>query len=263
MSGDPNSTSHFPEIKGIERIDDAEWAFYRDVIEAIRGVGQPFALGGTFASVYYTGIFRDTKDLDFFILPEARQQFIEALSSLGLTDYHDVEPYDRKWIYRGTKDGYIIDLIWDMANYRANLDSEWVTCGPMVDIRGEFVRILPIEELIWNKIYILQRPRCDWTDVLNLLYIRIEEIDWKRLLQKLEPDEYLFAGVLSVFLWMCPGRAKLIPTFVWDWVGMKMPQFNGEPEYIRHRVDLLDSRPWFIPTLKEGEEPFAPVIINK
>jgi hypothetical protein len=243
-------------LEGLEQIPDDQWHFYKEVIRAIRNTGEPFALGGAFAWAAFTGVFRNSKDIDFFILPETREKLIASINDIGLTDYFEKEPYDRKWIYRGTRDGWIADLIWDMANYRANLDPDWVNLGPDVIIRGEVVKVLPIEELIWNKLYILQRPRCDWTDVLNLIYLNVESIDWDRMIEKLAPDTHLLGGALSVFVWMCPGRAKLIPESVWEKVGLVMPHLNGDPDYIRHRVDLLDSRPWFIPALGEGELPF-------
>lgn len=246
-------------LGGLEQISNEQWQFYKEVIHAVRETGEPFALGGGFAWAAYAGVFRNGKDIDFFILPESRDTLIEAVNTIGLKDYFDVEPYDRKWIYRGTREGWIADLIWDMANYRANLDTDWVTLGPAVNIRGEHVRILPIEELIWNKLYILQRPRCDWTDILNLIYINVETIDWDRMIKKLAPDANLLGGALNVFLWMCPGRAKHIPSHVWEMVGLMTPSVNGDPNYIKHRVDLLDSRPWFIPALNDGELPFTTV----
>ncbi len=247
------------ELAGLEQISDQQWQFYKEVIHAVRDSGEPFALGGGFAWAAFTGVFRNGKDIDFFILPESREKLIEATRKIGLTDYHLKEGYDRKWIYRGTRDGWIADLIWDMANYRANFDPDWVTLGPEVLIRGECVRVLPIEELIWNKLYILQRPRCDWTDVLNLMYLNVEMIDWDRMIKKLAPDAHLLGGAMNVFLWMCPGRAKLVPSHVWEMVGIIAPVITDEPSYIKHRVDLLDSRPWFIPALQEGELPFTTV----
>lgn len=247
------------ELPGLEQISDEQWQFYKEVIHAVRDCGEPFALGGGFAWAAFAGIYRHGKDIDFFILPESREKLIAAVSDIGLTDYFDKEPYDRKWIYRGTRDGWIADLIWDMANYRANFDPDWVTLGPEVLIRGERVRILPIEELIWNKLYILQRPRCDWTDVLNLIYLNVEQIDWGRMIKKVAPDAKLLGGVMNVFLWMCPGRAKLVPSYVWEMVGLIAPVIEDEPLYIKHRVDLLDSRPWFIPALRDGELPFTTV----
>lgn len=245
------------ELEGLEQISDEQWEFYKAVIQAVRDSGEPFALGGGFAWAAFTGVFRNGKDIDLFILPESRDKLIDAVGRIGLTDYAEKEAYDRKWIYRGTRDGWIADLIWDMANYRANLDEDWVTLGPEVVIRGEHVRILPIEELIWNKLYILQRPRCDWTDILNLVYLNVESIDWDRMIKKLSPDAHLLGGAMSVFLWMCPGRARSVPSYVWEMLGMRVPIIGDEPDYIKHRVDLLDSRPWFIPALRDGELPFT------
>src|SRR5207245_10103872 len=43
--------------------------FYQGVLEAAKGSGIPFLIGGGFALGYYTGIERYTKDLDIFVTP--------------------------------------------------------------------------------------------------------------------------------------------------------------------------------------------------
>jgi len=43
-------------------------AFYRHVMQALRAHDLPFLVGGAFAFAHYTGIRRNTKDLDLFIL---------------------------------------------------------------------------------------------------------------------------------------------------------------------------------------------------
>ena len=40
--------------------------FYREALEMLNESGASYMLGGAFAIFHYTGIYRDTKDLDVF-----------------------------------------------------------------------------------------------------------------------------------------------------------------------------------------------------
>lgn len=227
------------------RIADAEWSIYQRVIQEARSAGIPFAFGGAFATAVYTGDLRNTKDFDFYILPKDREAMIEAISRAGLQDYHDRVPYDRAWIYRATQGDTVVDAIWAMANQRAAVDSRWLTEGPEVTLRGERLRAIPIEELIWSKLYVLQRERSDWGDVLRLLDARAESVDWSHLLSRMGEDTPLLTGVLAVMAWLDPGRAQQIPHQVWDRIGLRRPPPAHDAELSRSRAGLLDSRPWF------------------
>ncbi|HYF39810.1 MAG TPA: hypothetical protein VD930_08990, partial [Gemmatimonadales bacterium] len=151
------------------RIPEAEWAVYRQAIHQVRAMNIPFAFGGAFALAAYTGFFRNTKDFDFYIRPTDREAMMAALTAAGLADYFARQSYDRTWIYRASREDIIVDAIWAMANQRAVVDDEWLSRGPEVMVRGERLRAIPVEELIWSKLYVLQRERCDWGDVFNLL----------------------------------------------------------------------------------------------
>jgi hypothetical protein len=225
-------------------IPELQWSVYRSVIHQARSKHIPFAFGGAFAAAVYTGILRNTKDFDFYILPADREIMRDALTQAGLQDYYDQLPYDRSWIYRSNRKDIIVDAIWAMANHRAEVDAEWLSRGPEVAIRGERLRAIPVEELLWCKLYIIQRERCDWVDVLNLLDARADSIDWDHLLDRLAVDIPLLGGALAVFAWLAPDRARDIPSPVWSHVGLTRPSLqNGSSS--RERVDLLDSRPWF------------------
>src|SRR6185369_2812950 len=109
------------------------------------------------------------KDLDLYVLPSYRARAIDTVTRLGLTDYFEQFPYERHWIYRATLNGMIVDIIWAMANRRFEVDSWWMS-GPSVQFRGRTVKVLPAEAILRDKLYIMQRDRCDWPDVMNLLY---------------------------------------------------------------------------------------------
>jgi hypothetical protein len=134
-----------------------------------------------------------------------------------------------------------------MANRRAEVDEHWLTAGPEVNIRGEQVRIVPVEEMIWGKIYILHRDRCDWPDVLNMVYETAPRLDWQHLLDRLGEDVLLLSGILSVLTWLCPGRTQVIPPWVLDRLSRPGPQQAGAPDIDEQRVNWIDTRPWFYP----------------
>jgi hypothetical protein len=227
-----------------QTIPEREWAVYQRVMEQARLMNIPFAFGGAFATAVYTGRLRNTKDFDFYIVPAHREAMKEAITRAGLYDYYEQLPYDRSWIYRGSSGDIIVDAIWAMANYRAQVDPEWLSRGPEVIIRGERLRPIPVEELLWCKLYIIQRERCDWTDVFNLLDARAASIDWDHLLERLAADAPLLAGALAVYAWLAPDRIRVIPGGVWTRLGLAHPAFT-DGDVSRTRADLLDSRPWF------------------
>ena len=128
-----------PHTEWTEKIPDEEWAIYDSAIEVLRSTGKPFMLAGAFSLATYTGLWRNTKDLDFYVLPQDREPLIAALTSAGFIDYYEKLPYVRHWIYRAWKNDCIVDIIWAMANQRAQVDEEWFEYAPSIDVRGHTV----------------------------------------------------------------------------------------------------------------------------
>lgn len=227
-----------------------QWECYRPVLHQAREAEVMYALGGAFALAAYTGELRNTKDLDLYIVPESRHEMIAAIERAGFRDLYDRAPYDRAWIYRSARDDVVVDAIWAMANLRALVDDSWLCAGRELVIHGDRVRVVAAEELLWTKLYVLQRTRCDWTDVLNLLDATGAELDWDRLLARLGDDAPLLAGVLSVFAWLSPRQAERVPAEVWERLGLAPPvhargDLCVQRDRVRERAALLDSRPWF------------------
>jgi hypothetical protein len=233
-----------------QRFPPEQWAIYERVIAEARTRGLRFAVGGGLAAMTYAGQWRNTKDIDLYVLPQDRQAMIQLVTELGLEDLYQKEPYDRNWIYRSYKDDVIVDIMWAMANQRAQVDERWLK-GPLVEAGGQRFRLLPAEEEIWSKLYVLQRDRCDWPDALNLLYGVGPRLDWRRLVTRAAEDRALLAALLSAFAWICPERARELPAWLWDELHIAPPG-DGNGEVTRARARLLDSRPWFTPVLEDN-----------
>jgi hypothetical protein len=226
-------------------IPEADWPVYRSVLRNARARGVRVAMSGGFTSSFYTALWRNTKDMDLCILPQDRESMIEATREAGLHDLYDEMPYDRRWIYRSTCEGIIVDIIWRLANMQGDVDDVWLSAGPDVRLYDETLKLVPPEEMIWSKIHIVQRERCDWPDIMNMLYATGSALDWRRLIERLKDEERLLSSVLLIFSWITPGRARTFPQWIWDRLNISPPL--GGPERDDDRIARLDSRPWFSP----------------
>ena len=232
-----------------ESLPPGRWSLYRGLMSEATRRQIPFAIGGGLSLMVYAGQLRDTKDIDIYVQPQHREAMIQVVLDAGLTDYYERAPYDRNWIFRGFRDNLIVDVIWAMANQRAQVDPEWLD-GPSVLIDELTFRLLRPEEALWGKLYVLQRDRCDWPDALSMLYSIGTELDWARLLNRVAEDMPLLAALVRVFRWICPERCDEFPQAVLQQLGIA-ESLSKEVDF-HSRARLLDSRPWFTPTL--GEE---------
>lgn len=231
-------------IKWDNRIPDDQWVIYKQAMDAAYGVKVPFLLGGTFGLAAYTDIWRETKDMDFFIKPENKDKLIDAFTKAGFEDYYDQLPYDRNWIYRSTKHGMIVDIIWMMANRRAVIDEVWFQHALPVQLHGEHVRIIPMEELFWCKLYIMQHDRCDWPDLLCVAYMNEKTFRWEHLFERLGNDLPLLASIISILMWVSPRKARELPDMLYQKLGITKPLETITAEEEKQRRDFLDSRDW-------------------
>ena len=81
-----------------ELIPADQWTVFRRVVACAEKSNLEFALGGAFAVATYTGKWRNTKDMDLYVVPQEREKAKNVLAEAGLTDYFPVKDYDRSWI---------------------------------------------------------------------------------------------------------------------------------------------------------------------
>jgi hypothetical protein len=222
------------------------WSVYQRFMESAILRRITFALGGACATATHTGCWRDTNDMDIYILPEDRERVVELTEQIGLKDIHEQYPYDHDWTYRATDGTVIVEAIWRMRNHRADVDAEWLERSTQADLRSIRTRIAPPEEMIWAKLYVLMRERCDWPDILNYLYYCADGLDWQHLFDRLGEDAPLLGAVLTVFSWISPDRTSSIPQWVWEKVGLRVPETIQADDDLR-RALLLSTRQWYGP----------------
>lgn len=240
------------DLEWVSGLSQDEWENYMRAIRGLKARNVPFVLGGGFAQAAFTGRWRNTKDIDFYVLPRDVPVAKEALSEAGFEDYFTKVPYDRAWIYRSTRADVIVDIIWAMANQRAQVDSLFLERATPVSLRGEELMLIPMEDFLWCKMYVIQRDRCDWADVINVLYSNAPRLDWEHFLWRLGPDRPLLHAVLAVYGWLHPERALQVPDWVRKSLNLPLPN-AADADLWPQRARFLDSRIWFTALKPRGE----------
>lgn len=240
-----NSEGTVPHAEWGALIPDEQWQVFTTGADAMEAEGVPFLLAGALALATYTGHWRNTKDVDVIIRGQDRERVVAALVRAGFEDYFERCAYDRSWIFRGWKNGVLFDVIWALPNHRVGIDEGWFAHSVPLQLRGRTFQTAPAEEIIRVKLYVMQRERCDWVDVLNVLAAAVERISWARLVERMGRDLPLLHGALAVFNWMCPARAQALPA--WLRKQFALPRIEAEDLAAteERRVRLFDSRPWF------------------
>src|SRR5437879_13231312 len=89
--------------------DTAAREFYVDAMQVLDRAKIPYVVGGGYAMAYYTGIARNTKDLDLFIKPEDRDRTLTTLTAAG----YRTEFFFPFWIATAFCGDELIDLLYD------------------------------------------------------------------------------------------------------------------------------------------------------
>jgi hypothetical protein len=239
------SATSAPDAAWSKLVPEEQWVVFAAGTSAFDAAGIPYLLHGAMALATYTGHWRNTKDIDVIVRVADHERAVAALRSAGFEDYFPHEAYDRSWIFRGYKDGVLFDVIWELPNHRVHVDDGWFEHARPLWLRGKLFATVPAEELIRVKLYVLQRERCDWVDVLNVLAGAVHRIDWQRLVERMGRDLPLLQGVLAVFNWLSPQRARAVPEWLRQQFALAPIEVDDAAAAEERRVRLFDSRPWF------------------
>lgn len=215
---------------------------YTKALEALCDFGVPFMVGGAFAVWHYTGWWRDTHDIDVYVTHENVSKAADALTSVGFMDIGEQADGDRCWIYHSAKNGLIFDVIWRFANLVNYITADWfdrASTGEFLDLDIKFV---PIEELIWIKVFVINRHRCDWPDIMRVLQAQCKKLNWQRLLDLVGEHWLLLAGLIDVFDWQHPDSTGCVPDSVREELARRRLEYQLHPPEHVDREHLLD--PW-------------------
>lgn len=199
----------FASASGPDALDPKRTFYYR-TIKALQDVHVPFLVGGAYALRHYTGITRETKDLDLFVRPQDLEYALDTISAAG----YRTEVTFTHWIGKALCGEYVVDLIFNSGNGVSEVDDSWFDHAPQGEVFGLTVLMSPAEEMIWSKAFIMERERFDGADIMHLLLIYSDRLDWRRLLVRFGPHWRVLMAHLILFGFIYPSERDRIPRSV-------------------------------------------------
>jgi hypothetical protein len=205
---------------------DALSAFYTDALGRLRSAGVPFLVGGTFAFSRYTGIDRETKDLDIFTDPSHIERALTVLAQAG---YCSSLPFPH-WLGKVCMGPHCIDIVFSSGNGVSTVDDDWFAHAVESDVLGMVLPLSPPEEMIWSKSFVQERERFDGADVLHLLRAQGRTLDWDRLVRRFGAQWPVLLSHLVLFRFAYPDRRSDVPQRVMDTLVSHLLAQEAEPD---------------------------------
>ncbi|MBS7563651.1 nucleotidyltransferase [Mucilaginibacter sp. Bleaf8] len=193
--------------------DKNAYAFYQEALVLLEESEIPFMLGGAFAIFHYSGIYRETKDLDVYCKSSDCPRIMKYFSDRG----YETQFTDARWLAKIFKGEYFIDLIFDTVNNICTVDDSWFERAVDASFFEKDVKLLPPEELIWSKIYVQNRERYDGADINHLLVQYGDNLDWNQLMFRMDQHWQLLLAQLMSFQFVYPADyQQKVPRWVYD-----------------------------------------------
>ncbi|HMC90538.1 MAG TPA: hypothetical protein VKI17_13370 [Gemmataceae bacterium] len=185
-------------------------SFYGDVLDLLQHAGLPFLVGGGYAFACHTSIHRQTKDLDIFVRPRDYPRTLDVCVQAG----YRAETTFEHWLGKIFAGEDFIDVIFSSGNGVAAVDDDWFVHSVEEEIFGRPVRLIPPEEMIWSKAFIMERERYDGADIAHLLRVKGKALDWKRLLRYFASHWQVLLSHLILYDYIYPGEPRPMPVAV-------------------------------------------------
>jgi hypothetical protein len=196
-----------PDGSPESHLDPETRAFYCRALHRLHDEGVPFLVGGAYAFERYTGIARHTKDLDVFVREADYQRAITALEQDGC---RGEVPFPH-WLAKAYCGEHFVDIIFGSGNGVAPVDDLWFAHAVDETVLDVPVKLVPAEEMIWQKALIMERERFDGADVAHLLRARAGQLDWRRLLSRFGQHWPVLLSHLILFSYIYPAEHAKLP----------------------------------------------------
>ena len=193
-------------------LDPEEFEFFCKALTRLKDTQVPFMVGGAYALERYTGIIRRTKDIDVFVRPGDCERVLDVLGEAG----YGTELTDPMWLAKAIHGDYLLDIIFCSGNGLCTVDDVWFAHAPESEVLGISVRLCPAEEMLWQKMFIMERERFDGADVAHLIHACGPRLDWHRLLRRIDPHWEVMLAHLVLFDFIYPGDRDRVPLWVKD-----------------------------------------------
>jgi predicted nucleotidyltransferase len=199
-----------PSLEDEVAPDTAE--FYRRALQALTDAKVPFLVGGAFAHACFTGIRRNTKDLDLFIRREDYDRVAQLMAARGwraqMTFPH--------WLAKVYEGDDFIDLIFNSGNGVTPVDDRWFQGNRTADVLGVHVKLANIEDSLMSKAFIMERERYDGADIAHLILANSERLNWPLMLERFGVHWRVLLAHLTLFGYIYPGERNRVPQWIME-----------------------------------------------
>ncbi|MFW5810327.1 MAG: nucleotidyltransferase [Thermodesulfobacteriota bacterium] len=253
-----------PVSDGIEEDFNPEEAeAFARWLEILNAIEIPFVISGALAIYAYTGIWRNTKDLDVFLKPSGLKPALDAISAAG----YKTEIRDRRWLAKVFHRSYFMDLIFGLSNNMITMTDEWFENSRTMNLLGVQVPLIGLENLIASKCYIARGDRFDGADIVHLILASKGRLEWNYISHLLKDDPYILLWHLTLFGYVYPGHADYLPMDMMKNLFNQMTQeMETEENPKRFRGTLLDPLKFRVDCERWGYEnrtPRTPLVNHK
>ena len=184
--------------------------FYVTALQRLDEAEVPYVVGGGYAMAHYTGIARNTKDLDLFVRPRDRRRTLDVMEQAG----YRTEYFYPFWIAKALSGESFIDILYNSGNGLCPVDDDWLKHSRKIEVHGYATRACPPEEQLWSKAFVMDRERFDGADVIHLVLAQGKTMDWRRLVRRFQTHERVLMAHLLLFGYAYPSERDRVP----DWV---------------------------------------------
>lgn len=193
-------------------IDPQAESFYAEALRELSALGIPFLLAGTYALSAYTGVTRQTKDLDIFCKAGDYPRILAHFKAKG----YAISIEDDRWLGKVHRGRHFFDVIFASSNGSMPVGDDWFENARRVELFGTVVNIIGPTELVYSKCFIQLRHRYDGADVAHTILKSHDAIDWRKLLAHMEVHWEVLLTHLINFRWIYPSDRDCIPRWLMD-----------------------------------------------
>jgi hypothetical protein len=208
--------------------------FYRNALASLQEAGLRFLVCGGYAFEFYTRIARRTKDIDIFVLEEDVPAILDNLAGCG----YRIDISEPAWLAKAHCGEDFIDIIYNSGNSLCPVDESWFEHAIEGELLDLTVMIAPVEEIIWQKCFIMVRHRYDGADVAHFIHALGHRLDWRRLLDRFGDHWRVLLSHLVLFEYIYPGTRSVIPSWAKEelsWLAQNewRSEMNGSADLCR------------------------------
>ena len=208
-------------------LDAQTQEFYRRVMDTLTQRAVPFMVAGAYALRHHTGISRQTKDLDLFVMPTDIERALAVLEAEGFRTDLPFSHWLGKVFDPISKE--FIDIIFSSGNGVATVDDAFFDHAPHGTCFDVPIRWCPVEEMIWSKAFVMERERFDGADVAHLLHACGPSLDWQRLIERFGEHWRMLLTHVVLYGFIYPNERERIPAWVIDELTDRMRREASEP----------------------------------